>query len=195
MAAPDRALLERVVYGDEAALTELVQLFLPSLYRFVRLLVQDHDLTEDIVQETWVKIWRSLDRYDLNRPFTTWAFTIAKNTATDALRKKSPLPLAALSEAQEEYVVDSVPAIETDIVTLLEQKEGIAQLDRALEQLPSQYRLVLNLCYREELDLHEIATLTGVGYNTIKSQHQRALKRLRQLLGSASKVSTYPYNR
>lgn len=194
MVSLDRALLERVITGDEAALTELVRLFLPSLYRFVKLLVQDHDLTEDIVQETWVKIWRSLDRYNTERPFATWAFTIAKNTALDVLRKKSPLPLAALSEAQEEYITASVPSIEADIITLLEKEEGVRKLDQALEQLSPEYQLVLSLCYREELTLHEIAAVTGIGYNTIKSQHQRALKKLRQILDPASVSATHSYN-
>lgn len=182
MNAPSTTLITQALRGDEAAFAELVRQSLPALYRFVLTIVRDRDLAEDIVQETWIKIWKHRARYDPDHSFTTWSYTIAKRTAFDALKKKQPLAFAALSEEAERELLETRGSDETDIALLLDRAADTCLLDRALAQIAPMYRVLLTLHYREDLRLHEVAAVLGDSYNTVKSRHQRALAKLRQAL-------------
>lgn len=184
MAHPSPQLVSRAFSDDDAAFAELVKVFLPALYRFVLTLVRDRDLAEDIVQETWVKIWKHRSRYDPSQSFVTWSYTIAKRTAFDALRKKAPAAFASFNEEAAAELLETPGETEADTVALLEAKEQRMLLDQALERIPPLYRTLLLLCYRDDLSLHEAAEILGDSYNTVKSRHQRALVKLRAALAS-----------
>jgi RNA polymerase sigma-70 factor, ECF subfamily len=177
----DRQLIQQFQEGREAALTELVQRHLPAVYRFLFRMVGDEALAQDLTQETFIKTWKYLSRFDASRNFKTWIFSIAKNTAIDYLRKKQPLTLSQLESEDVplgEFFVDDQPLPPE----VLEREDLALAIKYALAQLPPKARSVVVLHETEELTFQEIADLTEEPLNTVKSRYRRALVSLRGLL-------------
>ena len=88
MEITDKQLIDDYLNGNDAAFALLVQRQINPVYNFVYRLVRNTQDAEDITQETFVKMWKNLKRYNQDQNFKTWLFTIARNTAIDSLRKK-----------------------------------------------------------------------------------------------------------
>ncbi|MCX6789783.1 MAG: sigma-70 family RNA polymerase sigma factor, partial [Candidatus Gribaldobacteria bacterium] len=94
----DNEIVKRHLKGDEEALEFLVRRYLKPIYSFVCRNVGDADVAEDITQETFVKMWKNLKKFDQQKNFKSWLFTIAKNSSIDFLRKKKVTPLSFAEE-------------------------------------------------------------------------------------------------
>jgi len=140
--------------GSREAYAALVGLFQDRIYNFlVRMTGQPQD-AEDLAQETFVKAWQSLDRFDARFSFSTWLFTIAKRTACNHLRSRRPV--ADPAEAPE--LSDDAE----DPCTVLSQVEERRELWRLARRLkPNQYQ-VLWLHYGEGFPVAEVAKIMGV---------------------------------
>lgn len=84
----DEQLIKNYLKGDDNSLEILIRRYLKPIYFFVYGYTKDEQKAEDIAQEVFVKIWKNLKKFDKNKNFKTWIFTIAKNTALDYLKKK-----------------------------------------------------------------------------------------------------------
>ena len=180
----DQSLIADYLNGNDAAFAVLVQRYLRPLYNFVFRFVRDQSTTEEVVQETCVKMWRSLKKYKPNKRFSTWVFQIAKNTAFDYLRKNKPLLFSDLSDPDVEQ--DPIAAIPDPRPTVLQELERQAEnqtAQAAVTQLPLKYQIVLELYYQHDLNFREIAEVLHEPLDTVKSRHYRSLQQLRQLLG------------
>ena len=189
MERDDNTLIEASRAGDGAAFEVLLSRYLRPVYAFVLSLTHDVPMAEDVTQETSIKVWRHLDRFDMSKSFKTWIFTIAKNTAYDALKKKRALPFSSFAENEEgedndwsERVVDEslLPdeiLIRADVTQKLEEK---------LATLSTGFAQILRLHYQEDFSLQEIAEILNEPYNTIKSRHGRAIQRLRRAFSEDS---------
>lgn len=176
----DEELVGRYLGGDQAAFAVLVDRYMRYLYNFVLQLVSDENAAEDIVQETFLKVWKHLSRFDQGKSFKTWIFAIAKNTAYDHLKKKKTLPFSVFENEEGENALENTPAENDHPEDVLDREATTEELDRKLTLLSPAYRSILMMCYRDDLSLHEIADVLGEPYNTIKSRHQRALRSLKQ---------------
>ncbi len=184
--AEDVALIEEYRSGDEAAFKKLLDKHLGSVYAFVFQLIRDRASAEDVAQETFIKAWRHLGRYDTNRPFRTWLFAIAKNAAYDWLKKKRSIPFSAFADDTEGgKPFENIPDTEPLPVEFLMRADAAAQLDRVIGQLSEKYRSLIALVYQEGFSLHEAADVLGESYNTVKSRHQRGIAELRKRLKNA----------
>lgn len=186
MEPPISQYVERALLGDDQAFASLVHAYLAPLYSFVFLIVRDRDTAEDIVQETWIKAWKHLKRFDQHQNFRTWLYTIAKNTAFDHLKKKKARPFSSFEDTEGNLPFEKNLAEAPDVLKQLSQAEALQVLDQVLDQMPPLYRALLTLVYREDFDLHEAAAVLGEPYNTVKSRHQRALQKLHALSAVAS---------
>lgn len=184
--AEDTALVEAYRSGDELAFKTLLEKHLGSIYAFVFQLVRDGAVAEDLAQETFVKVWRHLDRYDARKPFRTWLFAIAKNTAYDWLKKKRAVPFSAFLTDGAETPFENIPDSEPLPIELLMREDAAAEVNQALGRLTEHSRSLIVLVYQEGFSLHEAADILGEPYNTVKSRHQRAIRELRARLSSAS---------
>jgi RNA polymerase sigma factor (sigma-70 family) len=155
---------------NDAQFDALVRQHVPAIFRYARRFTGDRDIAEDIAQETFVKAWKNLKRYDPSRSFSAWLYTIAQRTAIDYLRKKSDEPLP-------EELLDTAPSV---LETLDMARENRA-LALATAQLPSEYRAVVQLRL-QDLQFHEIAERLKKPLNTVKSQYRRALGLLKRAL-------------
>src|ERR1700744_1643761 len=98
----DEQLLQRYAEGDESALVELTKRYFDMIYRYAYRFVRDTALAEDIVQDTFIKMWRSVERFNASMVFKPWLFRIAHNTAIDQLRKKKAVHFSSLLSSTEE---------------------------------------------------------------------------------------------
>ncbi|MBP9727881.1 MAG: sigma-70 family RNA polymerase sigma factor [Candidatus Moranbacteria bacterium] len=176
----DEQLVRAYLDGEETAFTVLVDRYMKHLFHFIRQLVTDSAVAEDIVQETFLKVWKNLHRFDGEKSFKTWIFAIAKNTAYDALKKKKALPFSVFMDEEGKSVLEQVPDKGLGIEEVLDQEATAQELTRKLATLTPLYRTLLVLHYQEYFTLHEIALIFGEPYNTIKSRHQRALRALKE---------------
>ena len=178
----DKKIIENFLAGDEQAFSVLVKKYLDNLYNFVMIFMGERMAAEDVVQETFVKAWKNMKSFDKSKNFKTWLFTIGKNTAMDFLKKKKAMPFSFFENDEGispfENIVDENELIDQ---VLAEDEDG-EKLWKALKKIKDKYRLILELCYREDMTLAEISEVLEIPYNTLKSQHGRALLALKKAL-------------
>ena len=113
----DADLFARYAAGDEAAFREIVNRYKNGLYVFLRRFLNQHDLVEDVFQETFLQLFNSRESYDTSRPLRPWLFTIAANKAKDALRKKqrtAAIPIGTVTDQEEMSFGDMLNTLISD---------------------------------------------------------------------------------
>jgi len=173
--ANEREIIQLAQNGDEEAFESLIVFYSPALYRVVIRMARDASEAEAIVQETFWRTWRSLDRYRNDQPFFPYLATIALNLVRDQWRKEKWVVSEGLGS---DFELDA--DLEPDVETLVEERETIKDLEDAVQQLPPPYRAVIELRYENELDYEEIAQILKVPINTIRTHLYRAKKLLQQ---------------
>jgi RNA polymerase sigma-70 factor (ECF subfamily) len=179
----DQKLIANYLAGDEKSLEILIHRYLKPIYSFVYRYVGNEQEAEDITQEVFVKAWRNLKKFDRNKSFKTWIFTIAKNTSIDWLRKKKTIPFSEFENEKGENKFIERLADPTSLFDELLERVGIEEmLNAAINQLAPKYRMVLFLRYNDHFTFREIAGILGESLNTIKTRHRRSIAILRKLL-------------
>jgi RNA polymerase sigma-70 factor, ECF subfamily len=166
METKDEQLVDGYLKGDAQALEVLIWRYLKPVYNFSYRRVGNVQEAEDVTQEVFVKVWRNLKKFDRNKSFRAWIFSIAKNTVIDFLRKKKTVSLSEIDAETLAAPVSLADKIESSV----------------LRKLSPVYRAVLSLYCNGHLNFREIAETTGESINTVKSRHRRALLRLKKLL-------------
>jgi len=177
----DIKLIEKYLNGDESAFSFLVDKYIRAVYNFIFLLIKDRSSTDDLTQETFVRTWKNLKRFDRNKKFRTWIYTIAKNAAYDYLRKKKTIPFSYFGIDESDNTIEEIPdsyVFPEEQFTGIEMQEN---LEKNLKKLPENYRVVLVMHYKDDLTLSEISKIFEKPESTIKSRHVRALAMLRKM--------------
>lgn len=180
MASDDKKLIEEILEGDDSAFKSLMEKYLHPVYNFLRQLVKDTSVVDDLTQETFIKAWKNMVRFDQEKNFKTWIFTIAKNTAYDYLRKKKSIPFSFFKKSEDDKGLEEISEDKILPDEILEKEDLARELEKKLKEVPRKYRTILFLHYKEDFSLYEIAEILKKPYNTIKSLHYRALLRLRE---------------
>jgi len=185
----DEQLVKQFLSGDEKAFEKLVEKYLKPLYNFIFQLVHDKETANDITQDVFVKIWKSMSSYDSQKKFSTWIFTIAKNTTFDFLKKKKTVPFAAFeNESGEnflEFIEDESIPYSNELLRIIDEKKDVANF---LDSLSPQMKTVLLLHHKHGFSLVEISEIMGHPQNTIKSKYRRAIMFLREQISSKKAV-------
>jgi RNA polymerase sigma-70 factor, ECF subfamily len=169
--------LRLVAAGDRAAFGRVYQTTGAKLYGVVLRILKRRDLTDEIVQEVYVKIWQRAGDFDATRASPiTWMVTIARNRALDEVRKASHIRIDDAPEALE------VPDPGAGADELLSSAEDRARLMRCLDGLDPQKRDIVKLAYLEGLSREELSQRYGHPVATIKTWLHRSLKQLRECL-------------
>ena|SRR3989344_1789222 len=178
----DTGLVSQYFEGDGKALEELFGRYFRQVYAFAHSYAKNTKDAEDIAQETFLKAWRNLKKFDANKSFKTWLFAIAKNTAIDFFRKKREILFSALDNNDGENIFAETLADTAMLPTeLSERNENIRGLALAAARLPRKYGEIISLRYDEDLSFSEIARFLGEKLNTVKSRHRRALMMLKSV--------------
>lgn len=168
-------LIHRSQQEDATAFSLLVSEFQPLVFRLAFRLMCHEDEAKDMVQETFVKVWLSLDKYNGECRFSTWLYKITCNTCYDRLRTLSRSPLCNEGDYSCSTRISSDDNIETALCNR-QLKEIILQYTAGLS---AQQRLVFTLRDVEELDTAEVQTITGLSAEAIKSTLYVARKYIR----------------
>jgi RNA polymerase sigma-70 factor (ECF subfamily) len=179
----DAELLSLYAAGDESAFRELVNRYKNSLYAFLRQFLNQHDLVEDVFQETFLQLFTSRESFDTSRPLRPWLFTIAANKAKDALRKSqraSTIPIGTISESGEISFNDMLNTLTSDSTMPyedLEQDETAAQVSRIIANMPENLREILILAYFNKFSYKQMAEILSIPIGTVKSRLHTAVAR------------------
>lgn len=176
--------------GDARAFATLVQRHRGPVYNFILRYVGHRQRAEDVLQETWLKVVRSASDWQPKAKFTTWVYTIARNLCVDSARKESfrktdSLDAPASTDGDDgrtkgELVADEHGAAPDRTAHNVRIRPMIEQ---ALAALPAEQREVFLLREYQGIGFKEIAEVTGVNENTVKSRMRYALEGLRKRLG------------
>ncbi|MFH1170353.1 MAG: RNA polymerase sigma factor [Candidatus Vogelbacteria bacterium] len=167
----------------------LMAQYLSPIYNFVYRLTGNFEQATDITQETFIKVWKNLKRFDEAKSFKPWLFAIARHTAIDWLRKRRLIPFSDLkdqedndnNESFENKISDPLPLPDE----LFRRAELASLLEDALAKLAINDRTIILLHHLEDLTFTEIAKIINQPMNTTKSRYRRALTALRQVLLTA----------
>ena len=179
----DEEIIADYIAGNEKAFDELVSRYLHSVYNLSYALVRTEAEAEDVVQETFVKIWKNMEKFKPGNNFKSWLLTITRNTAYDYLRKRKHIPFSSFEDDTGNRLTESLAGNEPTAEELIMTEEEKSLVTRVLKKISPAYREVLTLYYGEELTFDEIGKILKKPLNTVKSQHRRALIELRKHIG------------
>jgi RNA polymerase sigma-70 factor (ECF subfamily) len=182
---PDEEVVRRVLAGDPAAYAVLVERHQRRIVGFVRRIVRDHETALDVAQETFVKAWQALARYDDHWKFSTWLYSIASNAAIDHLRSRK-VRLTSLDqpiEMGDSEMARELPSPDHGPGEIVQAAQMAERLEEAIAQLPAEYRKLLLLRHPGGKSYEEMAAMTRLPIGTVKNRIFRARARLKELLG------------
>ncbi len=182
---PDADLVAGTLAGDLGAFDQLVERHQAVVHRIAARIV-GRDEADDVVQETFLRAYHRLDRFRGESPFRSWLLQIASNSALNAVRRKRPEPVAAVTEG-EPYGAER-PTARTP-VSELEDRERRERLELKLRELRAEHRAVLVLRDLEGLPYEEIADITGSPMGSVKGRLHRARNELIEIM----RANTYDW--
>ncbi|GIP19166.1 ECF RNA polymerase sigma factor SigW [Paenibacillus montaniterrae] len=177
-------LVKLALKGDQAAFAELVELYQEKLYHMAYRMLNNRQEAEDVVQETFLRVFNNLERYNDSMKFSTWIYRIATNLCIDRLRKRKPI-YSLDAESTEYEGLDGYSMIPSDDRTpeselLLSETQRI--IHQAIDTLPPKYKTVMILRYIHELSLQEVGDILDMPVTTIKTRVHRGREFLRKKL-------------
>lgn len=174
----DAELVEFSLRGDSRAFRSLMQRYLSTVYNYLYRMTQNHEVSEEMAQEAFVKAYHHLKTFDRNRAFKPWLLRIASNAAISALRKQSKVvSLNALEE--EGYWGEAEHQTDVDVLVTLERKLSSEEVMKALQRLDDKYRQALLLRYQQDLSYEEVAQALQLPLNTVRTRLKRGLEKLK----------------
>ena len=135
-------------------------------------MVIDHDDTDDLLQEVFVKVWKNIDKFRENSQLYTWLYRIATNECITFLNKKRRRFFIPIGDIEHELsnILDNSPHIDGEEIQI--------RLQKVLLQLPDKQRLVFNMKYFDEMKYEEIAKITGTSIGSLKASYHHAVKKI-----------------
>jgi RNA polymerase sigma-70 factor, ECF subfamily len=186
MLPTDEALLSQYKAGDERCFRTLIERYSAPIYNLAFRFLRDPMESENVTQETFLRIVSAVDRIRLDSPFKPYLFRVAVNLCRDIARKKHPILFSELNSlppgGDGADTLDASEAIEDDSPTPwehLEREELGARLNAAIDTLPLVYKAVITLRFAEEFSYQEIAQTLDLPLNTVRTHLRRAKQQLR----------------
>jgi RNA polymerase sigma-70 factor (ECF subfamily) len=179
---PDALLLKNYIAGDENALSILIKKHQSKIYGFIYSKMPDRDVADDIFQDTFIKVIKTLksNSYNEEGKFLPWVMRIAHNLIVDHYRKNKKMPMLRETEEFSIFSIlsDNSLNVEGRIITEAIEKD----LQKIIQELPSDQKEVLEMRIYQDLSFNEIAELTGVSINTALGRMRYALMNLRKII-------------
>ena len=160
---------------DPELLDRLIEEFQHRLLRYLLFLTGNREVSEDLFQETWMRVLLRGAQFNGKSRFDTWLFTIARNLVIDLSRKRTMASLDEMSEGGDNERPFEIVDTEPSPLDQFRSGEDRAEVHQVLVQLEPRSREVLVLRFYEELSLEEIASITGAPLSTVKSRLYRGL--------------------
>ena len=160
------------VQTREKAFRELISLYKERLYWHVRKIVISHDDTDDVLQNTFIKIYKNIGKFKQESKLFSWMYRIATNEAITFINKRKKERKIDISEVQEQIV----STLESDIYSSGEEIQEILQ--KAIASLPQKQQLVFNMKYFDNIKYTQISEILGTSVGALKASYFHAVKKI-----------------
>jgi RNA polymerase sigma-70 factor (ECF subfamily) len=178
VADPEAELMVRYTRGDPTAFVELFRRTAPRLFAFFKRSFTDNHAVEELVQQTFLKLHTSRERYDPRRPLRPWLLSIAANQRLDELRRRYRLPPTASEEE-----IDHAELLAAPVEPRLRRELSLDErVQAAVAALPESQRVVIQLHQFEQLTFEEIAEILQTSPGAVRVRASRGYAGLRELL-------------
>ena len=193
----DEQLMRLAAAGDQEAFDQLYLRYKPRLLKFITGFVQDVPTTEDLLQETFLRVYQHADKYTPTHKFSTWLYRIATNLCLNELRRRRTRPVVSLNQQIQVAMTDS----ESETIELhelipdtsrqspddaAESAETVRRIASALGALSTSHKEVITMHLWDELNYEQIADALSCSIGTVKSRAFYGIRALRDKLGSDS---------
>jgi RNA polymerase sigma-70 factor (ECF subfamily) len=179
---PDALLVKKYVDGDENALTVLINRHQTKIFGFIYSKISDRDISNDIFQDTFIKVIRTLKSKSYNEEgkFLPWVMRIAHNLIIDHFRRNKKMPMFRETEEFSIFSImsDNSLTIENKII----QDQVEIDLRKLIEELPADQKEVLIMRMYQDMSFKEISEITGVSINTALGRMRYALMNMRKVI-------------
>ena len=183
---PNLDIILKAKKGDLGAFDRLVRQYQSYVFSLAVRFLCDDDEAQDIVQESFVRVWKHFDRYDPAQKFTTWLYRIATNLCLDRLRAAKRKNLIFSSDKLESEI-QTVPD-KRDLEQIHSNKELVAIIKKLSGQLPEKQQLVFTLRDLQDLSVEEVVEITGLSRESVKTNLHYARRRIRRVLEEQYKL-------
>lgn len=198
MSQNEQTLIDRICSGDQSAFQELVERHKKKVYFLAYDVVGDHHDAEDISQEVFIKVFRSLKTFRRDAKMSSWLYQITVNTSIDHLRRKSSKPLKSIDDLDKTNFQEKLAGSRNTASNPEQSAEAVIMQNRvsqALQKVSPKERSVFVLRHYNELKTREIAEVLNVSQGTVKALLFRAIRKLRKelsfYLGNPGLEATY----
>lgn len=179
---PDSLLVNQYIQGDENALSVLINRHQSKIFGFIYSKIADRDISDDIFQDTFIKVIRTLKSQSYNEEgkFLPWVMRIAHNLIIDHYRKNKKMPMFRETEEFSIFSImtDDSLTIENKII----QNQVEVDLRKLIEELPADQKEVLIMRMYQDMSFKEISEMTGVSINTALGRMRYALMNMRKVI-------------
>ncbi|SFL69551.1 RNA polymerase sigma-70 factor, ECF subfamily [Paenibacillus sp. 1_12] len=172
----DEQLVDQIRQGDEEAYRLLIERHKGYIYTLVYRMVEHRETAEDLTQDIFIKLYRSLAQFRGDAKFTTWLYRLTTNLVTDYRRAQRRRPYEAILDKMKGWLINKQE--EPEAMAL--QKEERLTVQQLLSELPDKYRLILYLYHYKQLSYQEIAEVTQLPLKTIETRLYRGKSLLKQ---------------
>jgi len=178
MTTNDQVYIDKILDGDANAFAVIVERYKDLVYTLALRMMKHREEAEEVAQDTFIKVYKSLNRFKGDSKFSTWIYRVAYNTCLDRIKKhKRQYHTVAIDEYTEHQVKTLDNALDK-----IEEQEKQQAIQSCLELLPSEDSFLLTLYYFEELSLDEISKIVGLKPNNVKVKIFRSRKKLATIL-------------
>lgn len=160
----------------EQAFRHLISKYKERLYWHIRKIVLNHDDTDDVLQNTFIKIWKGLDSFRAESSLFTWLYRIATNESITFLNQRKRKSMSSLND-ENEYLIEN---LESD--TYFDGDEYQMLLQKAIAILPDKQRLVFNMKYFDEIKYEDMSQILDTSVGALKASYHHAVRKVEEYL-------------
>ncbi|MBN2852867.1 MAG: RNA polymerase sigma factor [Clostridia bacterium] len=178
-------IIKKAQNGDNDSFEKLIELFQDRAFAIAYSVMGNYHDSYDMVQESFIKAYNNIHKFNFKSSFNTWLFRIIKNTCIDEIRKRNRRKTISIDSSYENDDGELSFQLEDDadsLETILEKKENSELLTKALEKLSIEHRTVVVLSDIEGYDYKEISELLEINLGTVKSRISRARIKLAEII-------------
>ena len=174
----DQKLIESITNGDTKAYTQLVNRYKDLVFTLALRMLKHREEAEEVAQDTFIKVFKSLDKFKGDSKFSTWIYKVTYNTCLDRIKKnKKHLQDVAI----DEFTFNKLDTIDNALENIIKEEKSVL-IKECINKLPEDSSALLTLFYFEELSLDEISKIINIEANTVKVKLFRARKKLAVIL-------------
>jgi len=166
----------KVPSSRESAFKQLVSLYKERLYWHIRKIVLNHDDTDDVLQNTFIKIWNGIDSFRGDSSLFTWLYRIATNEAITFLNQKKRKLTSSLTD-ENEFLVNN---LESD--SYFDGTQWQMLLQKAIAQLPDKQRIVFNMKYYDDIKYEDMSVILETSVGALKASYHHAVKKVEEFV-------------